>query len=139
MNTRHLLSSEEIAVKLQELTTGLIYQSESDYPVEVVHYEAALPDTFTEKELLNLIGSAPEMPVEVTDSTFFFRNVMSPDIAIPKADNTAEQITALQAFCEEYIKNMKFYRIGSRTFTALLLGISLEGQLLGLKTTIIQT
>jgi histidine triad (HIT) family protein len=139
LETVHFISSEEIVIRLQELTTGLYYQSESDYPLEVVLYKTALPDTFTEKELVALTGQSTETPLEVADATSFFRMVTKPINVTSTADKSPAQITSLQAFCEKHLQNMKVYRIGDRTLTALLLGKAGDGKLLGLKTTIIQT
>ncbi|WP_158546181.1 nuclease A inhibitor family protein [Adhaeribacter pallidiroseus] len=133
------MSSEEIKAKLQELTTGLCYQSEADYPLEVVQFEVALPDILTEKELVALTGNAAKRPVEVTDVASFFRHVTTLNNETPLVDNTAKQIVILQAFCEQHLQNTKVYRIGSRILTALLLGKSSNGLLLGLQTTIVQT
>ena len=139
LKTESHLSSEEIVAKLEELTTGLYYQSESDYPVEVVHYNTVLPDPLTEEALVTLTGSTTEMPVEVTDLASFFRHVIKPDYTVSQANSAPPQMVALQIFCEQYLQDINVYQIGRRTLTALLLGRSSEGELLGLKTTIVQT
>ena len=45
------LSPEQVLQKLQELTQGLFYRSESDFPVEVVHYAHPRAMTLTSEQV----------------------------------------------------------------------------------------
>jgi len=141
LESSHSLPAAEVITKLQELTKGLFYLSEADYPVEVVHYPVPTPELLTEKDVLALTGSSGNQPVATTDVASFFRNVTvtNPQNLPAKAESASDVITSLRTFCEQHLQNTKVYLLGSRTILALLLGKTPEGQLLGLKTTIIQT
>ncbi len=67
------LSPAQVLQKLQELTQGLYYRSENDFPVEVVQYAHPAAKELTNEQVLALIQPLAQEPVEVKDLPAFFR------------------------------------------------------------------
>ncbi|QNF31525.1 hypothetical protein HUW51_01835 [Adhaeribacter swui] len=133
------LTAEEIITRLQQLTAGVSYQSESDFPVEVVQLHSTEPDRFTRESILTLTGHPLETPVAETSIAVFFGHLVQSEKLPVHGDNAVDQITALQSICTQQLQSIQVFRIGSRTITILLLGKTPEGIWVGLKTTAIET
>lgn len=133
------LSPEELLFKLRELTQGLYYPSEGDYPLEVVYYAAVSVNPITPEKVLSLTGNSLQEQVEVVELTYFFRNVIKPTHAATNLNDSTARFQALQTFLEQYLPDMKVYKIGKRTIDVYLLSKLPEEKLIGLKTTVIET
>ena len=132
------LSPEQMLQKLQELTQGLFYRSESDYPVEVVQYSHSMAQELTSEQVLALIQPLVEEPVEVKDLPAFFRTVTRSADGTSAGDSRAQRFQALEAFLKQQIPNCQVYRVGKREIQAYVLGKLNEQTYAGVKTTIIQ-
>ncbi|MFD3000414.1 nuclease A inhibitor family protein [Pontibacter toksunensis] len=134
------MTNEAILQKLQELTQGLYYISESDYPMEVVHFDDVEADNLSDEAISQLAGQPTDAKVETVDLAYFLRNMTRTE---PEADEAegqnAERFQALQALMEQQLSGVKVYRIGRREITALALGALPEGGYGGFKTILIET
>ena len=137
MEANNTLTKEEVIQKLQELTAGLLYISESDYPVEVVQYKAPSAIDPTDAEILNLVNQPLGEPVEIRDLHYFFRNVTKPVDETNEASNLAKRFQVLQAFLEQYLQQVKVYRIGKREILTFELGRLNDKTYAGVKTIVI--
>ncbi|PSR55895.1 hypothetical protein AHMF7605_21515 [Adhaeribacter arboris] len=133
------LTTEEILHQLQKLTQGLYYQSEADYPLEIVQYNATATNELSKEAILSLVGKTPAEPVEVVESASFFRPIIPVNSGGEKEVSSVNNSQTLQLFFEQYLRETKVYRIGRRTILALLLGKTASGNWIGVKTTIIET
>ncbi|QMU30541.1 nuclease A inhibitor family protein [Adhaeribacter radiodurans] len=133
------LTTEEVLSQLQILTQGLYYQSEADYPLEVVSFDATITNELTQEEILTLTGKTPGEPVEVMETSTFFRHFNQVNSTTNQEVSSATNAQALQFFLEQNVQNMKVYRMGKRTISALLVGKTATGNWIGLQTTIIET
>ena len=124
--------------QLQQLTKGLYYMSESDAPLEVVHYPA--PDgELTPEKLLQLVGLPPETPVEKQDLLYFLRNHTA-DQGVLNDPALANRYKALQMFLKQELDGTTVYRVGSSPqIQAYALGQTVSGELVGFKTVLTET
>ena len=130
------LPVENVLAKLQELTQGLTYLSESDYPVEVVQFTASTTQELTPEEILPLVQQPPKTKVEIRDLSHFFRNVTKPEDGMEGLDSPSKRYQALEAFLTEQLQNVKVYRIGKRNLQVYVLGKLDEATYAGVKTTV---
>lgn len=134
------MTNDAILQRLQELTQGLFFMSESDYPLEVVHFDKAETSALSDAEVKQFAGQPSEGKIETVDLTYFLRNMTRTE---PEADDAAKQVAeryqALQDFMEQHLREVKVYRIGKREIMALAIGTLPEGGYGGFKTTLIET
>ena len=114
MDFNNSLSKEEVLQKLQEFTQSLLYLSESDYPVEVVQFNATPTDELTTDQVLALVHQPPGESVEIRDLHYFFRNVTKSTNPEEGLDSMANRFFTLEAFIEQHLRNVKVYRIGKK-------------------------
>jgi len=126
---------------LRQHTQGLLYQSETDSPFEVVHYPAVSGGGATAAaELTAWAGKPAQEKIETDTLPHFFRNMTRevPDTeAVTK--QAALRFQQLQGFLELHLQEIQVYRVGRRNITVLILGITQAGGMAGLKTNIVET
>ncbi|SFH40500.1 nuclease A inhibitor family protein [Pontibacter chinhatensis] len=134
------MTNDATLQRLQELTKGLFFMSESDYPLDIVHYDAAEAVALSDAEVKQMAGQLSEAKVETVELAYFLRNMTK---TAPEADDAAKQVAeryqTLQAFMEQHLGNVKVYRIGNREVVALAIGTLPDGGLAGFKTVLIET
>jgi len=134
------MTNEAILQKLQELTQGLYFLSESDYPLEVVHLDNVEAGGISDADVAQFVGQPTDVKVETVDLAYFLRNMTRTEPEADEAESKiAERYQALQAFMEQHLSDVKVYRIGRREITALALGTMPEGGRCGFKTILIET
>lgn len=134
------MTNDAILQRLKELTEGLYYMSESDYPLEVVHHDKPESNALSDTEVKQMAGQSSDANVETVNLAYFLRNMTK---AQPEADDAAKQIAEryqmLQAYMEQHLRNVIVYRVGRREVVAVAIGILPEGGYGGFKTTLIET
>ena len=130
------LTSEAIIKKLQELTQGLFYISESDYPLDVVCLKPEANGEMLEADILKLANKQTNTPIKKEEVSRFFRNMVKEEVV--GAEN-AIRFLALKAFMEENLADLAIYKVGETEVEAFALGKLKSGELAGVKTIIIQT
>src|SRR5512145_2516766 len=92
---------------IDEATRGLLYPSESDFPIEACTYGVEAP---TPEGVLQARGKAPETPVEVESFTPFFEGLDD------------ERFSALASLLERELSDLRVYRVGKTDIDVLVLG-----------------
>jgi len=127
---------------LRQHTHGLLYQSETDAPFEVVHYPAAsvTGGAPAATALATWAGKTAQEKVETDTLPHFFRNMTreTPDLE-EGVMQAALRFKQLQEFLELHLQDVKVYRVGHRNITAFILGRTQTGDMAGLKTTLVET
>ena len=140
MNTAETLSIDLFMNRLKELSEGLYFLSESDYPLEPIPVTPAAAGAITEPEIYQLAGKPADSKLEIVDLPYFFRNMTADQ---PEADEEMQNIThrfrELQAFLEGQLQDLKVYRVGQTEIAALILGKLSNTQFAGLKTMVVET
>jgi histidine triad (HIT) family protein len=140
MDSANTLAAADLIQKLQELTQGMYYISESEYPLEVVHYEQPASGPLIPDSLRQLTVQPASAKVEVQELGYFFQSMLqdSPEPgAVP--DSTAQRFRELKTFLEQQLKDIQVFRIGKREMQAYILGKTSDGHVAGLKTTVVET
>ncbi|MBC6990291.1 nuclease A inhibitor family protein [Hymenobacter sp. BT491] len=127
-----------VTERLEKLTEGLLFMSESDAPLAAVHFEAPAGD-LSNDALLKLVGEPAGTPVETQELTLFLRNHTA-DKGILNDVALANRFKALQMYMKQELQDAKVYRIGKGpTIQAYALGRTDDGQLAGFKTVLTET
>lgn len=136
MESHNTPNTQSLRERLQELSGGLYYISESESPFEVVHYSISSPNSDITAFLVQRLDMPAGTRVEVEELTYFFRNHTSDN---PEDTETVQRFRNLQDFLLQSLQDIKVYRLGERKITALMLGRGAAREYIGLKTTVIET
>lgn len=130
-------SNEVVLKRLQELSQGLYFLSESDYPFEVAQLDK---DALSEEDVRNMAGQPQDAELKTVELAYFLRNMTKVTSEMDDAaKQVAERFSALQAYMEEHLIGTKVYRVGRREVEALVLGRLPEGGYGGIKTIVVET
>jgi histidine triad (HIT) family protein len=123
--------------QLQKLAQGLVFNSESEEPVEVVSYAAPTGD-LTDAQLLQVLGEPAKSKVEKVELTLFLRS-QTADTSKAGAE-IANRYKALQVYLKQELDGVQVYRIGTGPQVhAYALGRDVAGRLAGFKTVLTES
>lgn len=134
--------NDEISVliaRLQDATKGLLWMSEIDAPLEVVHW---LPSDLelTQERLLKLTHHPLTTPVKmVAVDTFFAGATEEQDWFGEEERAIAEQYRTLVAILKQSLSNLRVYRVGEVNIDLYILGQAASGDWVGLATQAVET
>lgn len=132
------MNNDELADELRKASEGLLFMSESDYPLEVVRLGAGAE--VTHALLRKLSGKGGDAPVrEQTVDEFFRVAAAEADWKPEKELESARKYKALVRLLKERLGGAKVYRVGEIEIDAYVLGRGKDGELMGLKTTLVET
>jgi Nuclease A inhibitor-like protein len=128
-----ILNTAEIILGLQQATVDLLWVSESDYPFEVVTWDKGI-------ELTPLALFKAEGAIESILLTDFF----APALIVEdwyEADElaTVDRYKLLLQLIESNLIDLKVFRIGSIEVDVYIVGKTSDSDIVGLKTTIVET
>ncbi|MGM3309658.1 nuclease A inhibitor family protein [Anabaena sp. WFMT] len=124
--------------RLKEATDGLLMMSESEYPFEVIFWEEKEP--LTTQKIFQLTNHPQDAPVEETELEYFLRNC-----AFEKEwhnEIQKEEVKKFQVLFQTLKDNLieiKVYRVGSISIDVYIIGKTLDNNLAGVSTKIIET
>lgn len=131
-------SVAKILRDLERLGEGLLFPSESDYPLEPFAWRSAKP--FSAEALLRECGYPEGTAVEVVEVDYFFRNViLDQEWHTPEDRENVRRFRKLLAYLKSELAGVSVYRVGEVSIDAYILGESPDGHVIGLKTTVIET
>lgn len=113
-------TDNEIAEELRRASAGLMVMSESDYPFEVVQWEAGTE--VGPKFLREISGKAADCPVEEVD-----------------LDQVLGRFERLELLLRNKLTDVKAYKVGTISIPVYIVGKGPQGSWLGLSTRLIQT
>jgi len=133
-----LVSTVEGEQRLQALTAGLLFMSESERPLRVVQFddcaETELP------ELLAVASSRRGALVERTALSDFFARATEPQAWHSPAElEIVRRYQELVAFFSAELGEARVYRVGAVEIDAYALGKTHEGEWLGVATQLVET
>jgi hypothetical protein len=132
------MTDEELFGALEEAATGLLYMSESDYPIEVVKWAGS--EQLSPEYLRKAAGADTSAGVVETTVEEFFR--------VPAGEQEwkgeaqlleAGKYQRLRKLLEENLTGIKVYRVGETNIYVLVVGMSAEENWLGVSTRVIET
>ena len=130
-------SDEQLLEELREATRGLLFMSESDYPLEVFKWTTAEP---TREFLRKLAGRDSPPEVETQGPREFFRAAASePDWKGEAELATARKFQTLLRMLETALSDLRVYRVGSIDINVYVAGRAPSGNWLGVSTRVVET
>src|ERR1700750_1133592 len=130
-------SDEQLIQELEEAARGLLFMSESDYPLEVFKWTAAEP---SHEFLQKLAGKDSSAEVETQGAREFFRAAASePDWKGEAELALARRFQALLRLLETALSDLKVYRVGSIDINVYVAGRAPSGNWLGVSTRVVET
>jgi hypothetical protein len=135
---RIMKSDRELVEELKQLTGGLLWMSESDYPFETVLWEG-LPEIST-KFLCGLSGQAEDTPVEIVSVDDFFRNAVSEASWRAEASRReAKRYRGLVQTLKDNLEELRVYRVGKINMPVYIVGRNKTGNWLGISSRVVET
>jgi hypothetical protein len=133
------LTGNDLHSKISEAADGLLFPSESDYPV-VAHL---IPGAGAERLRKGAFppGLCPDgARCSTDDVTRFFRPALEiKDWFGPEETERAERFKALVALLRKNLTSLRVYKVGETTVEAFVLGRTADGDLAGVRTTVVET
>jgi hypothetical protein len=124
--------------ELNNAARGLTFMSESDYPVEVLRWDARV--AVTPDYLRALAGEDASAQVETKTVEEFFRaSTSEPDWKGAAQIETARKYQALLRLLTERLTDLKAYRVGGVNAAVYVVGRSASGAWLGVATRVVET
>ena len=120
--------------RLEELTEGLLYMSETDAPLEFYQLDSAAARQWPPAavaQFLELIGEDPGEPIQAIPPEQFFEEL--------RQGNDPDQVQALQTAFSEELEELRCYRVGEVEIQIYLLGRDRPGRVVGLNTLSVET
>ncbi|MBD2068014.1 nuclease A inhibitor family protein [Leptolyngbya sp. FACHB-671] len=126
--------------QLKQLTDGLYWMSESDYPFEVFRWEDKAQAQLDTEAVLRRTGHSTHTPVTVVDLDKFFHRATQEEKW--HSDEEREDIRRYRELLEmlkQYFSDIQVYRIGEVKIDVYVVGRSPAGNLVGLSTQVVET
>lgn len=131
-------TDEELFGALKEATEGLLFMSESDHPFEVIRWDGS--KQLSPDYLRRAAGADSSARVEETTVEEFFR--------VPAGEQDwkgetqlaeARKFQRLRNLLEDNLTSIKVYRVGEINIGVYVVGMSAEGNCLGVSTRVVET
>ena len=133
-----MMSDEQVQQELSEAARGLMFMSESDFPVEVVCWQNVAE--ITPGYLRALTGEDASAPVEAVSAEDFFRAAASePEWKGATEMATARRYQKLLQLLGERLKDLQAYRVGTVNAAVYVVGRSPDNNWLGVSTRVVET
>jgi hypothetical protein len=132
--------TNEITEKLKQASDGLLMMSESEYPSEAFLWSNQAQEPITAQKLLELTGHPQDSPIEEVDLEYFFRNCAFEQEwhnELQKSD--VKKFKTLVESLKENLKPIKVYRIGTINIDVYIIGKTLDEDLAGVSTRVVET
>jgi hypothetical protein len=130
--------AESLSERLAGLTNGLLYMSESDYPLEPFAYEAG--GAADAREAVLGKGAGGEAEVRELDFDHFFSNsTKEQEWHDEEGRATAKRFQALVSFMKESLSDIKVFRVGGVDADVYVVGRTKAGGFAGVKTKVVET
>ena len=131
------MNDQELINQLQQASDGLLWLSESDYPLETVYIENV---TDVKSKLLQITDCAPETKIEVEKlDSFFNRATEEEDWYNEEEIAECKRYRELVKLLKTHLTDIKVYRVGEVEVNCYILGKTESGNIAGLSTISVET
>jgi Nuclease A inhibitor-like protein len=131
------VTTAEIIDRLQQATTDLLWSSESDYPFEIVTWDRGI-----ELNPHGLFSDLPDPNVEIVSVTLsdFFEPVLTVADWYGAAELLqVDRYTNLLHAIDANLADVRVFRVGEIEIAIYIVGKTPNGDLVGLKTHVVET
>ncbi len=130
------MNATEISDRLSLLSKGLLFPSESEYPLEPFIWEKT---TLSIKEILIRSGKNCDTPIATLTLEDFFAPVVTEENWFDTQDREiAHRFRDLKRAIASNLENVQVFRVGKVEIEVYIVG-TINSDLVGLKTTVIET
>ncbi len=130
------MNATEISDRLSLLSKGLLFPSESEYPLEPFIWEKT---TLSIKEILIRSGKNCDTPIATLTLEDFFASVVTEENWFDTQDREiAHRFRDLKRAIASNLENVQVFRVGKVEIEVYIVG-TINSDLVGLKTTVIET
>lgn len=127
------MTIEEIIDRLQQVTKDLLWVSESDYPFEIVTWDKGIE--LTSISLFKDVGNIESILLK----DFFAPALLVEDWYETEELATVDRYKLLLETIESLLTQLKVFRIGSVEIDVYIVGKTPDGDVVGLKTIVVET
>lgn len=132
-------ANSEILEQLHQVSNGLLFMSESEYPFEVFLWEGIAPPV-TSEIVLQQTGHGQDTPLELLDIDRFFSRATTPqDWHEDEEKAVVAKFQKLLEVIKSNLKNPQVYRLGRIEIDVYIIGETPTGNLAGLSTKVVET
>lgn len=131
-------SPMDARARIAKAAKGLLYSSESDYPLEPFVWKDSVP--FSPAALYTLTtlpASAPVTPMGFDE--FFAPMLTLPDSPTPEARARVKQFRTLVRVLHQTLQDPAVYKLGTVEMPTFIVGRLADGTITGLRTTVVET
>ena len=130
--------TESIATQLKQASEGLLFESESDAPFEVVKWKTQ--GKLTGAKLLQLTEHSPDDSVELMSvDEFFTMATQEEDWHDEEEREIVQRFQHLVSVLKQNLSQLQVYRVGSTDIDAYIVGVTPSGHWMGLSTQLVET
>lgn len=130
--------TDSIAAKLKQVSEGLLFSTESDAPFEVEEWK--MQGQLTPTKLLQLTEHPPDAPVEVASVDEFFAIATQAENWHDEEEReTVQRFQNLVSILKQNLSNIQVYRVGKINIDAYIIGVTPNGDWMGLSTQLVET
>jgi hypothetical protein len=137
------MASTAILAELEKAADGLLFPSESDYPLQAflwLRSEVGAGALVTPEELLKYKGYAADTAVEAVDFERFFRNVIQEEDWHEEEERaSARRFRALVETLQRNLSDLKVFKVGRRKRDVYVVGRTPADDFAGFSTTVVET
>ncbi len=132
-----MLDPTTLLQTIDDAARGLLFPSESDFPIEPFSFGEQEP---TPAALLEQRGLSADTPVEQAELGDFFAGLIQSSDDASEADRaSAERFRALMTVLDENIEDVRMYRLGKVNIEVVVIGRHASGTWLGVRTNVVET
>lgn len=129
-----------IMEKLEEAADGLMFQSESDYPVEAFFLEIAGKDSIIDEDILQIGNYPPDTSVTLVNFDDFFKvPTREQSWHGEEEKETVKRFQELVRILNENLRDIKVFKIGEIEIDVYVIGKADSDNFLGIKTKVVET
>lgn len=130
--------TDSITTEFKQASKGLLILSESDAPFEVVRWPAQ--GQLTPAKLLQLTNHPPNALVEIVNvDEFFAIATAEEDWHDEEERETMQRFQHLVSVLKQNLSNIQVYRVGKINIDAYIIGVTPNGDWMGLSTKLVET
>ena len=134
--------SEDIDItnKLKKVTDGLMFQSESDYPIELFYLEGNGKKSIARDDILN-VGKYPAKTLVKTLKLedFFGNAVQEQSWHGAEEKEIVKRFQELVRILKEDLSDVKVFKVGKVEIDVYVIGKTESGDFAGVKTKVVET
>ena len=134
------LTNLEIFEQLHEAAKGLLWMSESDYPLEALIWEFGEKILLDNEVVLKITKHSLDTPVKVIEFDTFFQHVVThQDWHNSEEADTVNRYQELVRIMKQYLSDLKVYKVGEIEIDVYIIGKTDAGDYAGVATVSIET